>query len=55
MACESRQCPESIHVPGTDLSRLANVKRLSSWLGLCPATKISGRKVLSARTKRSAN
>ena len=26
-----------------------------SWLGLCPATKISGGKVLSARTKRSAN
>jgi transposase len=40
---------------GTDLSRFANVKHFCSWLGLCPATKISGGKVLSARTKRSAN
>ncbi len=39
----------------TDLSRFANVKHLCSWLGLCPATKISGDKVISARTKRSAN
>jgi transposase len=40
---------------GTDLSRFANVKHFCSWLGLCPATKISGGKVLSARTKRCAN
>ena len=40
---------------GTDLSRFANVKHFCSWLGLAPATKISGGKVLSARTKRSAN
>jgi transposase len=40
---------------GTDLSRFANVKHFCSWLGLCPATKISGGKVLAARTKRSAN
>ena len=40
---------------GTDLSRFANVKHFCSWLGLCPATKISGGKVLSARTKRSSN
>jgi transposase len=40
---------------GTDLGRFANVKHFCSWLGLCPATKISGGKVLSARTKRSAN
>ena len=40
---------------GKDLSRFANVKHFCSWLGLCPATKISGGKVLSARTKRSAN
>ena len=40
---------------GTDLSRFANVKHFCSWLGLCPATKISGVKVLSARTKRSSN
>lgn len=40
---------------GTDLSRFANVKHFCSWLGLAPATKISGGKVISARTKRSAN
>jgi transposase len=40
---------------GTDLSRFANVKHFCSWVGLCPATKISGGKVLSANTKRSAN
>ena len=40
---------------GTDLSHFANVKHFCSWLGLCPGTKISGGKVLSARTRRSAN
>jgi transposase len=40
---------------GPDLSRFANVKHFCSWLGLCPATKISGGKVLSARTRRSTN
>lgn len=40
---------------GPDLSRFANVKHFCSWLGLCPGTKISGGKVLSAGTKRSAN
>jgi transposase len=40
---------------GTDLSRFANVKHFCSWLGLAPATKKSGGKVISARTKRSAN
>jgi transposase len=40
---------------GTDRSRFASVKHFCSWLGLCPGTKISGGKVLSARTRRSAN
>ena len=40
---------------GPDLSRFATVKHFCSWLGLCPGTKISGGKVLSATTKRSAN
>jgi transposase len=40
---------------GPDLSRFANVKHFCSWLGLCPGTKISGGKVLSSKTKRSAN
>lgn len=37
------------------VTRFATVKRFCSWLGLCPGTKISGGKVLSARTKFSAN
>jgi transposase len=40
---------------GPDLSRFANVKHFCSWLCLCPGTKISGGKVLSARTRRSTN
>jgi transposase len=40
---------------GPDLSRFANVKHFCSWLSLCPGTKISGGKVLSSGTKRSAN
>jgi transposase len=40
---------------GPDLSRFATVKHFCSWLGLCPGTKISGGKVLSAKTKRSVN
>ena len=40
---------------GRNLSRFETVKHFCSWLGLCPSTKISGGKVLSAKTKRSAN
>ena len=40
---------------GPDLSRFETVKHFCSWLGLCPGTKISGGKILSAKTKRSAN
>jgi transposase len=40
---------------GADLSRFATVKHFTSWLGLCPGTKISGGKVLGAASKRSAN
>lgn len=40
---------------GPDLGRFTTVKHFCSWLGLCPGTKISGGKVLSAGTKRSAN
>src|SRR5699024_27328 len=40
---------------GVDLSHFANVKHFCSWLGLCPSNKISGGKVLSSRTKSSAN
>ena len=37
------------------LSRFKTAKHFASWLGLCPGTKISGGKVLSGATKRTAN
>lgn len=40
---------------GPDLSRFKSAKHFASWLGLCPGTKISGGKVLSAASKRTAN
>ncbi len=40
---------------GADMSRFATVKHFTSWLGLCPGTKISGGKKLGAASKRSAN
>jgi len=40
---------------GTDLSRFKNAKHFASWLGLCPGTKISGGKVLSGASRRTAN
>jgi transposase len=40
---------------GPDLSRFKTVKHFASWLGLCPGTKISGGKVLSGASKRTAN
>ena len=40
---------------GTDMSRFPTVKHFTSWLGLCPGTKISGGKVLGAASKRSVN
>jgi transposase len=40
---------------GADLSRFKSAKHFASWLGLCPGTKISGGKVLSGATQRTAN
>jgi transposase len=40
---------------GPELSRFKTVKHFASWLGLCPGTKISGGKVLSGASKRTAN
>lgn len=40
---------------GTDMSRFKSSKHFASWLGLSPASKISGGKVLSSATKPSAN
>ena len=40
---------------GADMSRFPTVKHFTSWLGLCPGTKITGGKVMSGKTKRCAN
>ena len=57
-------CIDGIHVTtaltvisevGVDMSRFPSDKHFASWLGLCPGTKITGGKVMSGKTKRSAN
>jgi transposase len=40
---------------GTDMGRWPSANHFVSWLGLCPGTKISGGKVLSSKTKPTAN
>ena len=40
---------------GIDMSRWKTVKHFTSWLGLCPGSKISGGKVLNSATKPVAN
>jgi transposase len=40
---------------GTDMSRWKTVKHFTSWLGVCPGTKVSGGNVLASKTKPSAN
>ena len=40
---------------GLDMTRWPTYKHFTSWLGLCPGNKKSGGKVLSGKTKPSAN
>lgn len=40
---------------GSDMTKWPSSKHFASWLGVCPGTKISGGKVLSSKTKASAN
>ena len=40
---------------GADMSRFPTAGHFTSWLGLCPGTKITGGKVMSGKTKRVAN
>lgn len=40
---------------GADMSKFKNAKHFASWLGLCPGTKVSGGKIISAATKRTTN
>lgn len=40
---------------GTDMTKWPTVKHFTSWLTLCPGSKISGGRVLSAKARRSSN
>ena len=40
---------------GIDMSKWRSPRAFSSWLGLCPANKISGGKVLDSRTRKVVN
>src|SRR6202051_1599040 len=40
---------------GTNLAAWPSAKHFTSWLGLAPHNKISGRKVLSSKTRRTSN
>jgi transposase len=40
---------------GPDLSQFANAAAFASWLGLCPDHRISGGRILSARTRKVNN
>ena len=40
---------------GVDMTPWKTLKQFTSWLGLCPGTKISGGKTLSRRTRRNPN
>src|SRR5205807_10218733 len=40
---------------GADMSKFPSVKHFTSWLGLCPGTKITGGKLLSGKTMPVAN
>ena len=40
---------------GLDMSRWPSEKHCTSWLGLCPRVRVSGGRVLSSRTRPTAN
>ena len=40
---------------GDDMSKWPTAKHFTSWLGLAPGNKVSGGRLLSSKTKRSAN
>ena len=40
---------------GTDMSKWPSAGHFASWLGLSPANRITGGRIISSRTKRNAN
>ncbi len=55
---EGIEAPTALNIIGEigiDMSSWPTEKHFTSWLGLCPGSKISGGKVLSSKTKPSSN
>lgn len=55
---EGIEAPSALNIIGEigiDMTPWPTEKHFTSWLGLCPGSKISGGKVLSSKTKPSAN
>ena len=55
---EGIEAPTALNIIGEvgfDMSPWPTQKHFASWLGLCPGSKISGGKVLSSKTKPTAN
>lgn len=55
---EGIEAPTALNIIGEigiDMSPWRTEKHFTSWLGLCPGSKISGGKVLSSKTKPSSN
>jgi len=55
---EGIEAPSALNIIGEigiDMSHWPSEKHFSSWLGLCPGSKISGGRVLSSKSKPSAN
>src|SRR5438552_383323 len=50
-----REFPSFVSEIGVDMTRFPTIKHFTSWLGLCPGTKITGGKVMSGKTKRCVN
>ena len=44
-----------VSVIGTDMTKWPTAKHFASWLGLSPDNKVTGGKIISSRTKASAN
>ena len=40
---------------GADMAKFPTVKHFTSWLGLCPGTRITGAKVMSGKTQPVVN
>ena len=52
---EALTVQEIISEVGLDPNRFSTSKHFTSWLGICPGSKISGGKILSSKTRKVVN